>query len=279
MTYGSSVPGGMATRQPDTSARAEQNELMDERPDSRQQSTGGDANRSADSPLVGLTGRGKRAAHVQGMPPSWADVPVEVHVSEYSSKVGQAGGLPVMLTRQADASALAERLAGLVLTGGADIDPARYRHHPDPGLGTVEPERDDFELQLLAAMVARGRPVLGICRGLQVINVWAGGTLHQHVPAHQRVDCAPNETAHTVSVDTTTRLGARYPDVIDVNSFHHQTVDRLGDGLVVVGRAPDGVIEIVEHARHRVAAVQWHPELLDDLDPAFCWIVDQARPG
>jgi putative glutamine amidotransferase len=248
--------------------------------DGGQEPTGVDApRRVAGSPLVGLTGRGKPAAPVSGLPPSWGDVPVEVHVSEYSSKVAQAGGLPVMLTRRADVAALADRLAALVLTGGADIAPSRYGSPPDPELGAVEPARDEFELELLTAMVALGRPVLGICRGLQLINVWAGGTLHQHVPSHQRVDRGPSELVHTVLVDRTTCLGARYLGEISVNSFHHQTIDRLGDGLDVVGRAPDGVIEMIEHGHHRVAAVQWHPELLDDLDPSFGWLVDQARPG
>jgi putative glutamine amidotransferase len=103
--------------------------------------------------------------------------------------------------------------------------------------------------------------------------------LHQHVPEHQQSRRAPGERVHLVLVDTATRFGARYPDELTVNTYHHQTVDRLGDGLRVVGRAPDGAVEMLEHARHRIGAVQWHPELLDDLDPGFTWLVEQARPG
>ena len=232
-----------------------------------------------ESPLIGLTGRVRPAGQISGLPESWSGLALEVHISDYSEKVAEAGGVPVLLTRRADTDALADRLAGLVLTGGADIEPTRYGHEPEPDLGTVEPERDEFELRLLDAMVARGRPVFGICRGLQVINVWAGGTLDQHVPEHQQTRRAPAERVHLVVVDTTTRFGARYPHELTVNTYHHQTVDRLGRELTVVGRARDGVVEMLEHAHQRIAAVQWHPELLDDLDPGFTWLVEQARPG
>jgi putative glutamine amidotransferase len=230
-------------------------------------------------PLIGLTGRDRPAAQVAGLPAAWGDVTVEVHFSAYATKVADAGGLPVMITREAPLEPLADRLAGLLLTGGSDIEPSRYGAEPDPALGLVQAERDDFELQLLQAMVDRGRPVFGICRGLQLINVWAGGSLHQHIPEHDRVDQGPEERVHTVRVDRSTSFGRRYPDEISVNTYHHQTVERLGAGLFVVGRAADGVIEIVEHEEHRIVAVQWHPELLDDLDPGFTWLVEQAQPG
>ena len=230
-------------------------------------------------PLIGLTGRGRRAAQVAGLPSAWDEVPVEVHFGDYSAKVAQAGGLPVMLTSAAPVDALADRLAGLVLTGGSDVEPSRYGAEPEPDLGVIEPERDAFELALLDAMTARDRPVLGICRGLQVINVWAGGSLHQHVPDHLQLDHPPAARVHPVKVDPATPFGRRYAGEISVNTYHHQTIDELGDGLVVLGRAPDGVVEIIEHEHHRMVAVQWHPELLDDLDPAFTWLVEEALSG
>jgi putative glutamine amidotransferase len=228
-------------------------------------------------PLIGLTGRGRRAHQVHGLPSAWDEVPVEVHFGDYSAQVTAAGGLPVMLTSAASIEALAERLDGLVLTGGSDVDPSHYGAEPDPNLGVVEPERDEFELALLDAVAAAGRPVLGICRGLQVINIWAGGTLHQHVPEHLQLDRPPAERVHDVKVDPATPFGRRYPGEICVNTYHHQAIDELGDGLVVVGRSPDGIIEMIEHERHPMVAVQWHPELLDDLDPAFVWLVEAAR--
>jgi putative glutamine amidotransferase len=228
-------------------------------------------------PLIGLTGRGRLAGQVAGLPRGWDEVPVEVHFGDYAAKIAQAGGLPVMLTAAAPVDDLAERLDGLLLTGGSDVAPACYGAEEDPDLGTVEPERDEFELGLLEAVTALDRPVLGICRGLQVINVWAGGTLHQHVPEHLQLDQPPAERIHTVKIDPATSYGLRYPEEISVNTYHHQTVDEVGKGLAVVGRAPDGVIEMIEHEDHRIVAVQWHPELLDDLDPSFIWLVDEAR--
>ena len=228
-------------------------------------------------PLIGLTGRGRRAGQVHGLPSAWDEVPVEVHFGDYSAQVTAAGGLPVMLTSAAPIDGLADRLDGLVLTGGSDVAPARYGAEEDPNLGVVEPERDEFELALLGAMAAAGRPVLGICRGLQVINIWAGGTLHQHVPDHLQLDRPPAERVHDVKVDPATPFGRRYPGEISVNTYHHQAIDELGGGLVVVGRAPDGIIEMIEHEHHPMVAVQWHPELLDDLDPAFVWLVEESR--
>jgi putative glutamine amidotransferase len=230
-------------------------------------------------PLIGLTGRGRNASQVAGLPTAWADVGVEIHFTAYAAKIADAGGLPVMVTSAAPVDALADQLAGLLFTGGSDIDPSRYGAEPDPELGLIQAERDEFELRLLQAAVDRGRPVFGICRGLQLINVWAGGTLHQHVPEHDGIQHPPDSRVHPVGVDRSTTFGQRYPDTIAVNTYHHQTVECLGDGLVAVGWSDDGVIEIIEHRDHRIAAVQWHPELLDDLDPGFSWLVEHARPG
>jgi putative glutamine amidotransferase len=230
-------------------------------------------------PLIGLTGRGRNASEVAGLPVAWADIGVEIHFTAYAAKIAEAGGLPVMVTPAAPVEALADHLAGLLFTGGSDIEPSRYGAEPDPDLGLIQADRDEFELQLLQAAIDRGRPVFGICRGLQLINVWAGGTLHQHVPEHDGIEHPPDSRVHPVHVDRSTTFGQRYPDAVAVNTYHHQTVERLGEGLVAVGRSDDGVIEIVEHREHRIAAVQWHPELLDDLDPGFTWLVEQARPG
>ena len=119
--------------------------------------------------------------------------------------------------------------------------------------------------------------MLGICRGLQLINVHQGGTLQQHVPEHSRYDVAPHEEVHTLTITPGTTLHALYGDTKQVNSLHHQTVGELGNGLTVTALAEDGVVEGVEMDGMPVIAVQWHPEMMDHQDPSFTWLVQHAR--
>ena len=183
------------------------------------------------------------------------------------------------LPQHVDPAAYAGRLDGLVLSGGADVGPACYGAAPADDTGPVEPARDAAELALVDLAVSDGLPVLGICRGLQLLNVWSGGTLHQHVPAHARYDLAPDEQFDEVAVVPTSRLGLLYGPSHRVNSLHHQTVDRVADGWVVTARSADGTVEALEWPGHDVIAVQWHPELLAGAarDPLFRWLVDRAR--
>ncbi len=119
--------------------------------------------------------------------------------------------------------------------------------------------------------------MLGICRGLQVLNVHAGGTLDQHVPEHARYDLTPSERSHAVSIEPGIALHTIYGDEVVVNSLHHQTIDDVGPGLRVTARAADGTIEGLELEGGLVIAVQWHPEMMDHADPVFGWIVERAR--
>jgi putative glutamine amidotransferase len=119
--------------------------------------------------------------------------------------------------------------------------------------------------------------VLGICRGLQVLNVATGGTLNQDVPAHSASYDDPDVPAHRVSFDEHSRLRLLYGATTEVNSLHHQTVDRLGDGLTVTGRSDDGVIEGLEIPGRDVLAVQWHPEMRSHVEPVFEWLIKRAR--
>jgi len=162
-------------------------------------------------------------------------------------------------------------VAGLVLTGGEDVDPARYGATPHPELGPVNCARDETELALLARARTLGLPTLAICRGIQVVNVALGGTLVQDLPS-QRRDVAPHEVdderdsrVHGVSVEPSSRL-ASILDVqsLGVNSIHHQAVDRLGEAMRINARADDGVVEGVESADPAwwMVGVQWHPEEL-----------------
>lgn len=140
------------------------------------------------------------------------------------------------------------------------------------------PLRDAFEIALLDAAVGADLPVLGICRGPQLINIAAGGTLHQHLPEHAATDGPPDATPHTVITTEGSQLRQMYGPEVAVNSLHHQAVDRLGDGYVATAHSPDGIIEGIEHTELPILAVQWHPELMTGslTDPVFGWLVEQA---
>ncbi len=236
-------------------------------------------------PLIGVTGRRWPASIVAGrLPVSFHDAEFDFHFTEYGEKVAGAGGLPVELTRDAPVEELVDRLDGLVLTGGADIDPAAYGHEPSPQLGPTEPDRDAWELEVLDAALRLGRPVLAICRGMQLLNVHRGGTLVQHVglddgDGHPRFDEPRDEPGHRVLLERGSAAHAVYGERIEVNSLHHQLVDRIGDGLVVTGRAVDGAVEVLELPGAPLLAVQWHPEALRGVDPSFDWLVRVSRRG
>jgi putative glutamine amidotransferase len=230
-------------------------------------------------PLIGLTGRTKRAADIAGIVASLGAAEVDVYIRAYARAIHEAGGLPVHLPGFVDPGELAGRLDGLVLTGGTDIDPSNYGADADPDAYDPEPERDRFELGLVAVAVAEAVPILGICRGAQLLNVWAGGSLHQHVAEHARYDSAIDEAVDVALVQPGTRLHDLYGDHLPINSLHHQTIDRLAPGWVIAARGAGGEVEAVEWPGHDVLAVQWHPELLGTRsgDPLFAWIVERAR--
>jgi putative glutamine amidotransferase len=206
----------------------------------------------------------------------------DLHYTEYPAALAAAGALPVELTRDADVHDMISRLDGLVLSGGADIDPSFYGAAPEPGLGETEPDRDAWELALLRAALDQNVPVLGICRGAQLLNVALGGTLVQHVDpldgvGHPRFDDDRSTLCHRVTTASGSTVNGLYGASLEVNSLHHQVLDRLGDGLVATGHADDGVVETVELPGRPVLAVQWHPEMLGQPDPAISWLVQAAR--
>ncbi len=225
-------------------------------------------------PLIGITGRRKAAGAIAGFPDTLGTLDIDLFLADYGRDVRAAGGLPVLLPVSADVADYGAHLDGLVLTGGADVTPGRYGAEPD-GRGSYEPERDAQELALFEMALAANVPVLGVCRGLQVINVATGGTLHQDVPPHSRYD-DPSGTVHPVSFGEGTRLGGLYGPRIEVNSLHHQAVDGVGSGLAVTARADDGTVEGLEMEGRDVVAVQWHPELRPTTEPVFDWLVAAA---
>jgi putative glutamine amidotransferase len=214
------------------------------------------------------------------------DIPASYLPSDYFEGVVLAGGIAVLLPPQpADAvvvGRLLDSLDALVITGGYDLDPASYGQRPHPATDRPRTDRDAWEFALLRGALERGLPVLGICRGAQVFNVAFGGTLHQHLPdvlghhGHR----AGNGVFNRLPVRTVagTRLAALIGESADAPCYHHQAIDKVGDGLVVSATDADGVVEALEVPGENFAlAVQWHPEKsLDDLR-LFKAVVDAAR--
>jgi putative glutamine amidotransferase len=214
-------------------------------------------------PLIGVTTSELRSSSAgtlrrHGEPPH-AEMALGM---TYLRAIEAAGGMPVVLPPLGDAEALLDRLDGICLSGGPDLDPDAYgavERHAE--LGPTEPSLDAFELELARAADLRGLPILGICRGAQALNVARGGTLHQHLPGHRQTEPATAMT-HGVHVEEGTRLaGLVGTRPLRVNSFHHQAADVLGDGLRAVAHSADGVIEAIEAPGLAfVLGVQWHAE-------------------
>jgi putative glutamine amidotransferase len=185
----------------------------------------------------------------------------------------------------ADAEEVLSGLDGLLLAGGGDVAASCYGEDPAPEAYGVDAARDGWELALVAAARAAGLPILGVCRGAQVLNVAAGGTLIQHLPvltdeSHKEYE-RDRETVHPVEVDPASLLAAITGQrTFGVNTLHHQAVAEVGPSLRPVAWAPDGVIEAVESVDDRLLlGVQWHPELLTHQPPhdrLFAWLAQAA---
>jgi len=218
------------------------------------------------APLIGLTAYSARARW--GV---WDQHAVLLPWS-YVRRVADAGGVPVLLPPLPGViEAALPRLDGLLLTGGPDVDPARYGRETGPDTQPAQPDRDDAETALLHGAVADGLPVLGICRGLQLVNTARGGTLIQHLPDVLDDDGHAPEPGvmgtHPVRVVPGTLLAGILgtPSAEGVPTYHHQAVEYVGRGLVVTAWSQDGVIEAVEDpSLPFCVAVQWHPEEGDD---------------
>ena len=219
-------------------------------------------------PVIGLTTYRQQAR--SGV---W-DVPASFLPAVYLEGVTRTGGIAVLLPPQPVDGAIAEqvigRLDGLILTGGKDVDPAAYGQQPHPATEEPASDRDEWEFALLRAAIDRRVPVLGICRGPQVINVALGGTLHQHLPdvlghsGHRVADAT--FASHTAHIAAGSRLNRLLGESIQTRCYHHQAIDQVASGLVASARC-DGIIEGIESAGEDfVVGVQWHPEEnLEDL--------------
>ncbi|MBD2612346.1 MAG: gamma-glutamyl-gamma-aminobutyrate hydrolase family protein [Nostoc sp. ZfuVER08] len=231
--------------------------------------------------LIGITTYGRQAT-----------LPFSVS-SEYIDAVRAAGGIPILLPPgEMEPATLLDCLDGLIISGGGDINPVCYNGFAHPSIYAVDSERDAFELQLAKFALERHLPILGICRGLQILMVTCGGTLIPHIPdvygtsPLHRLEPEPGRrlpTEHLVKIDVESCLANCLQNShLSVVSWHHQAVDKVPSGWRVVGHAlDDGVIEAVEHEDHPWAiGVQWHPEL-STLDPSnqrlFQALVQAAR--
>jgi gamma-glutamyl-gamma-aminobutyrate hydrolase PuuD len=217
------------------------------------------SNGSRVRPIIGVTAYGERAAY--GV---W-DHETVLLPRTYPDVVIAAGGIPVLLPPIPESAAAVDRLDAVVLAGGPDVGPDRYGAAPHPRTGPPRPERDAAELAVLHRALERGIPVLGVCRGAQVLNVALGGTLVQHVPdavGHSGHNPTPGVFGTVaVALERGSRVGAALGPEATVRCHHHQSLDRVADGLVVTGRAADGTVEAVELTDAPfVVGVQWHPE-------------------
>ena len=228
------------------------------------------------NPRIGITPSLSRDALAHGSFLRYATA------APYVDAVVAAGGIPIVLPPQVGhAGPLLDAVDGLLLSGGGDVEPARYgAAETHPTVYGVSPERDRFEFDLIDAALGRDLPLLGICRGIQVLNVALGGTLIQDVatchtgpvPVQHRQQAdglAGDAVGHEVKLLPNTALRRRFPDdTLGVNSFHHQAIATLAPALVPAAATPDGLIEaVVLPDRAFVLAVQWHPELMLERHP------------
>jgi putative glutamine amidotransferase len=237
-------------------------------------------------PLVAVTGRRLEADDLAWTRNAYASP------QNYADALARAGARPMVVppVRAGSAAEWLDGVDGLVLSGGGDVDPARYGKEPHPQEYGVESDVDQFELDLLGAALDRGLPVLAVCRGAQLLNVAFGGTLHQHLAAtggllDHGVPSTRKPSHHRVRIVAGSQLAAALGvEAATVASIHHQAIDIVADELTVTARAPDGMVEAIEPREPGsawVVGVQWHPEWTADRDPIqqrlFDCFVAEAR--
>lgn len=187
-------------------------------------------------------------------------------LAAYPKAIKQAGGTPILIRPEVDAEALIPTLHGILIPGGADVDPALY-DQPNTASEGIDPATDDLDLRLIRLAQRHHLPLLGICRGIQVINVALGGSLYQDLPTQR--DASVNHNVkkplkgHPVRLEPNSRLAGILGTQAEVNSYHHQGLDCLAKGLRAVAWSEDGLIEAIEG--ENLLAVQWHPERMTEL--------------
>lgn len=230
----------------------------------------------SDAPLIGLTTYAEQCRH--GV---WDELSALLPMT-YVAAVTRAGGTPVLLPPSPiDRVGVLGALSGLVVTGGPDVDPASYGAAPHPETDVPRPERDGWEAALCRTALERHLPLLAICRGLQVLNVAQGGTLHQHLPDVTGTDDHRLVRGRMTPNDITVEAGSTLAGIVGSRTVgschHHQSLERLGEGLRPVAWAADGTVEAAEVGGRAFAlGVQWHPETDADDDRLFKALVEAA---
>ncbi len=202
----------------------------------------------------------------------------------YVNAILNAGGIPLIFPAcgsPEEYAELAHQIDGYLIPGGADVAPLLYGEEPQRTVTFVRRFDDEYEFAMIRKMAELGKPVLGICRGSQVINVAFGGTLWQDIPSQlpnsngHYMKGPRHEAYHTAKLVENSRLAQIFGcDKLEINSFHHQAVKDVAPGFQVAATAPDGVIEAIEHESKFILGVQWHPECMYDVHPIFCKYFD-----
>lgn len=191
---------------------------------------------------------------------------------DYTKGVIEGGGIPIVIPTTGDIEIIKEQLNlidGLILSGGPDINPIYYGEDFKEKIGVISPERDDNEIKILKEFLKTEKPILGICRGHQLLNVYFGGTLYQDLsyfemePLKHRQDLYPELEIHNVAIEKNSILEKLYGESIRTNSFHHQAINKLGEGFKVIAKSSDGIVEAIEKIDHKFClGIQWHPEMM-----------------
>lgn len=234
---------------------------------------------SSRRPLIGVTGRRLRAER-SDVEARYRSLEFDMHYSDFPVRLSRKGALVVQLPYEASGIEVLERLDGLVISGGQDVHPATLGSDAAPTDRDSDPRRDAHEIELVSCAIQAGVPLLGVCRGMQILNVALGGTLITDLPTQEIDHRSPGQQVHSETHSVRFLTGSTMFEVygrdVTVNSLHHQGVDRLGSGLAATGWAPDGVVEAVEMDGVPVVGVQWHPEWRRH-DAIFAWLIRAAK--
>lgn len=232
-------------------------------------------------PLIGITGRRLAGTALPDLEQRYQRHDFGAYFTEFPSAITAAGGIAVEIPYESGHADLVARLDGVLITGGQDVHPERWGGDPACAVGPVDTARDDHEAALIRAALDSNVPLLGVCRGMQLINVVLGGTLVPDLDKscidHTANGHETSDRVHTVRTAPDSLAHSLFGAEVAVNSLHHQAVAHPGRGVVVTGRAADGTPEIIELPGSAVLGVQWHPEWLPGVEQPFHWLVRTAQ--